>query len=627
MSINARRETLWSGDVVRRARAVMAPRLPCACGRCGKTVTRDDAWVVGHIKSRLAFPELTLRPSNWRIEHRACSDASSGEAIAEKALREAGFSPSEGSQTGPALPFSLREAKVDPFEIPEALSWPVFCQAAPAWLKPYLELGENASPPLAVSPLHPDAVGTYASPDPERKACPEGAVAWIERTEGKRLRAWQALAVALQLQHDATGRLLKETMVETAPRRSGKSVRLRGVALWRMEHGLALFGERQEIVHTGSDLAVCRKVQKEAWRWAEAQWGSKSVTRGNGKEAIERPDDESVWLVRAQDACYGWDTTLGLVDEGWDVKPDTVSEGLEPSLMGRLSPQLHMTSTSHRRARSTMRTALANALSSDDPKVLVLWWGARPDADISDPQTWKDASPYWDEARAEFIAAKYAKALAGEDDPEWDDPDPLQAFACQYANVWRLRERRHVGNPLVTPEDWAALTEDTSGSGVQDCSPAAVAVESWPGAGVSVVAAWRLEDGRTLVSASGHPDVADAAAAARAWGCRAPLLVGGSLMGDPAFKGMRLKAQTGTVVAAVADLGRWLAEGVLVHDGSAHLGAQAMGMRTKATATGMRIVSAGAADALKAASWAVSAARSKRPGSGARIILPTSISA
>lgn len=625
MSINPRRDTLWSGDVVRRARAAMAPRLPAACGRCGKTVTRDQPWVVGHIKSRLAYPELTLDPSNWQHEHRACSDGSTGESIAELALRNAGietetstrsdsgFSLPTGTQADLALPVSLPEAKADPLAIPAALSWSAFCQRAPAWLEPYLQLDEFASPPLAVSPLHPAAVGTHA----------DQAISWIEKVEGKRLRWWQALALALQLQHDAEGRLLKETVVETAPRRSGKSVRLRGTALWRMEHGPALFGERQEIVHTGSDLAVCRKAQKEAWRFAESRWGAKSVTRGNGKEAVENPEDGSVWLVRAQDACYGWDTTLALVDEGWDVRPDTVSEGLEPSLLERQSPQLHLTSTSHRRARSTMRTALLNALADDDPKVLLLWWGAAPGADISDPETWRLASPYWTPERAEYVAAKYAKALAGEADPEFDDPDPMRGFACQYANVWSLRERRSVGEPLVTVEAWQGVHSVHT----PDVAPSAVAVEAWPGAGVSVAAAWRLEDGRTLVSASGHVDVADAAVTAKAWGCKTPLLVGASLVADPAFKGIRTKAQTGTLPAAVSDLSRWLTEGSLAHDGGEHLGVQVTGMRTKATPTGMRITSAGAADAIKATAWAVGAARSRRTSGGSRILLPSSISA
>ena len=41
-------------------------------------------------------------------------------------------------------------------------------------------------------------------------------------------------------------------------------------------------------------------------------------------------------MVKAQDAVYGYDVCLGLVDEGWDVKPDTVNEGLEPAALEKL---------------------------------------------------------------------------------------------------------------------------------------------------------------------------------------------------------------------------------------------------------------------------------------------------
>src|SRR3546814_11952612 len=53
--------------------------------------------VVGHIKSRAAHPELTWDPSNWRIEHRKCSDRTGQAAVIEKAkaeaLRDAGVTP------------------------------------------------------------------------------------------------------------------------------------------------------------------------------------------------------------------------------------------------------------------------------------------------------------------------------------------------------------------------------------------------------------------------------------------------------------------------------------------------------------------------------------------------------
>ncbi|WP_020385933.1 HNH endonuclease [Kribbella catacumbae] len=484
------------------------------------------------------------------------------------------------------------------------LTWEAFVDAAPEWLLPYLELDANSNPPLAVSPLHPDATGTYA----------EAAVPWIEQVEGKTLRWWQRLGLALKLQHDSDGRLLKRVVVESAPRRAGKSVGLRGLALWRMEHGAELFGERQEIVHTGSDLAVCRKAQKEAWRWAQSHWGRKAVTRGNGKEAIESPDGD-VWLVRAQDATYGWDTTLGLVDEGWDVKPETVDEGLSPSLLGRQSPQLVLTSTSHRRARSTMRSAMATALMNHDPKTLLLWWGTLPGADISDPEVWRAAAPYWDDDRREFVASMYAKAAAGESDPEFDDPDPLRGFACQFANQWDLSDRGAIerGDPVVSEDDWASLE-----AGVPDGPPAAAAVEGWFGDGVSLAMAWR--DGeRVVVSVRDLADLSEVTGSLREAGFEGRATVGASLLEDPALKGLRADKGQGRVVASVQELQRLLAEDVFRHDGGEHLSEQVLAARTMAAADGPRMVSNGAADAIKAAVWAATSAR--RPQKAPIVVL------
>jgi hypothetical protein len=101
----------------------------------------------------------------------------------------------------------------------------------------------------------------------------------------------------------------------------------RGTSGRRKVHSPSSVMTVQTVVHTGSDVAICREIQRGAWRWAEEVAGWK-VSQSNGKEAIEAPAGDR-WLVRAQGAVYGYDVTLGIVDEGWNVKPDTVSEGLE----------------------------------------------------------------------------------------------------------------------------------------------------------------------------------------------------------------------------------------------------------------------------------------------------------
>lgn len=363
------------------------------------------------------------------------------------------------------------------------LAWDPMRLAAYEWLRPLLVVPEDAAPPLAMSLPPEDAVGSYGAE----------AVAWIESEQRIRLRWWQRLAITRQLEHRQDGSLCHRVVVESAPRRAGKSVRVRGLALWRMAHP-ELFGEVQTVIHTGSDVAICREIQRGAWRWAEeiAGW---TVSRSNGKEAVETPTEDR-WLVRAQRAVYGYDVCLGIVDEAWDVLPDTVSEGLEPATLERSSPQLHLTSTAHRRATSLMRSRLQVALAGGDGDTLLLLWAAPRGADPGDPEVWRAASPHWSEDRRRMIADKYAKAVAGEADPQADDPDPMAGFTAQYLNIWPLQE---VPDPAVDPGRWKDC-KDPAAVDVGQRQRLAACIDLAPdGHHATLAVAVVLDDGRVRV--------------------------------------------------------------------------------------------------------------------------------
>lgn len=598
-----------------QARVFMAQFLPKPCARCGKEIGVNDEWVIGHIKPRGTHPHLMWDKDNWQHEHRACSDKTGQIGVIEKARAQGAREATQGrfpqTQTvkqPPPLPFSLpgaRESQDLPAEAMERLSWSNFTQTAPAWLQPHLIVPDDASAPMLVSPIHAEAVGSYG----------EQAIEWIEDSQRITLRWWQRLAIVLQLQHREDGSLVIREIVESAPRRAGKSLRLRGVILWRMAHA-HLFGEIQTVIHTGSDVPICREIQRGAWRWAEdvAGW---TVSRSNGKEAIESTDGDR-WLVRAQDSVYGYDACLGVVDEGWDVKPSAVSEGLEPATLERSSPQLHLTSTAHRMATSLMPGRLAAAIRGDDLSTLLMLWCAPAGADPADPKTWRAASPHWSEDRARMIANKYAAAVAGQEDPEADDPDPMAGFEAQYLNRWRMGSKRTApGTEVVTEDAWAALEVDRP----QEI-PQAVAVEAWLG-DVSVAYAWSV-DGRTVVSAADFETTAAAAAAIRDSGYRGRVAIGASLVEDRAFRGLRKRSMKDQTKSTVAEVSRMLAEGNLAHDGSEHLAEQMVGLRTSPGTDGPRMRSNGRADAVKAMVWAANAVRSPRPEK-ARILLPSGV--
>lgn len=505
-------------------------------------------------------------------------------------------------RTSGPRPFSPSENDT-PIQAREELMWNTQRMASYKWLEPFVDVPDDAAPPLYMSPPAPDAVGSYGAQ----------AIRWIELTQTDKsgrpltLRWWQALAITRQLEHREDGSLCYRTVVESCPRRAGKSVRMRTLAVWRMNNP-HLFGEIQTIVHTGSDIAVCEEIQRDAWRWCEDVMAWK-VTRANGRRAIETPDGDR-WVVKAQEAAgYSFDVTLGIVDEAWNVKPETVDEGLEPASLERLSAQIYITSTAHRRATSLMRTQLQTALTMDDPTTLLMLWAAKQGADPGDPEVWRAASPYWSEDRRSMIDKKYSKVLAGELDPQADDPDPMAGFTAQYLNIWQLNVAlRQKGLPLIEKEAWLSRTVEPPAA-----VPQSAAIESWFAEGVSLALAWK-EGSRAIVSVKDYADLEEAAAALKDSGFRGTATVGASLVEDPALQGIRCTKGQGLVSASVREFQRLLSEDGVWHDGGDELTSQVLKARTVNGPDGPRMVSTGRADAIKAALWAVLACRKKSVG-------------
>lgn len=593
----------WSGRNVERARAYVAANLmPGICAHCQQPVTPDQAWIVGHTIPRWERPDLTLDPSNWRPEHKPCSDAS-GPAeqarirAAARAAVDAGLAGTpvfpDSDDAGSPAPSRLspRQAQEAQSGAEPALSRPEDFASVP-WLADLLPVPENASWPRHMTPVHPDAVGSYG---PQYEA-------WAVKVLGSELRWWHRLAVRRQLEHDADGRLVWPVVVESGPRRIGKSYRLRGGALWRLQHGRELFGEPQLVLHTGRDLAIVREIQRAAWPYAELAWGARAVTRANGKEAVET-DTGDRWLARAVGAVYGYDVCLGMVDEGWDVEAGVVDEGLEPATMERKSPQVVLTSTAHRRATVLMPRRIDAALAGmgEDWSTLLLLWCAGPNDDPGDVEAWRRASPHWSEEREKLIRAKYERAMRGEADPSAEDPDPMAGFLAQYLNRWPAQTvRSRDGDEVVTAAEWGALAKPVDGSLV------AVAVENWFEGGVSVVAARLVAGGRVHLSGATFGGLPEAAAYVDE--LRPPaILAGKSLARDHLLSGA--EAMVGSGREAMLALRRMLDDGALVHDGSPVLAQQVLGLRSSTGPDGPRLVSRSRTDAVKAAVWAAQRAR------------------
>lgn len=423
---------------------------------------------------------------------------------------------------------------------------------------------------------------------------------WARKEFNVELRWWQRLAIRRQFEHDDKGQLVWQSILESTPRRAGKSVRLRIGALWRVEHGAQLFGEEQLVMHTGKDLPIAKEIHRRAWAWADNRgW---TVRRGAGNEEIESTDG-SRWAVRGRFSIYGYDVTYGMVDEAWGVEPSAVDEGLEPSLLERLNPQLLLTSTAHRKATPLMLRRIDSALRGmgEDWDTLLMLWGAAPDAPISEESTWRAASPHWSEHRRKLIAGKYERAMRGEADPDASDPDPIEGFRAQYLNQWPAPFVRAVpGDLVIKAAEWEEMRADIALS-----VPVVAACESSFGHGVSLALASN-RNGRVHIEIESHPDIRSAAL--RLEDVRpAQLLVGKSLAAEPGLIGAEPMTATGR--QAVSELRRLIDEKAFTHNDSGEFSRQATELRTENGPDGPRLISRGRLDAIKAAVWVIGAAR------------------
>lgn len=604
----------WGGSHSRMIRRWWQAHLPQPCGRCGTTIRPGDQWVVGHIESRGAHPERTYDLSNTQPECRRCSESSKQQGVIDKAkaeaLREAGLPApprrdvisrrpviSRGSvirsSSGGALPAETSDvSRLSPeVEEPPPIPWGSLVDRP--WLADLARIPADASPPLRMTPPHPDAVGSYG----------ELAEKWCESELGLTLRWWQRLALRRLLEHDRAGALVWRSVLWSTPRRAGKSTAVMVACAWRMTHQ-ELFGEEQTIVHCAMDRQAVVETMRQAWRWAES--AGFTVRRANGAESIEF--ELSRWLLRSTLAVYGYPLCFGVVDEAWSVEASVVDDGLEPSMIHRASPQLLITSTAHRRATSLMRRRIGAAVAGmgTDWSTLLLLWSAPRGSDVDDPETWRAASPYWTAQQEQLLGDRLERARRGELDPQADDPDPVAGFCCQSLNQWPAS---NVGPPSrevrAVPEELWQSTRAALPEGV----PTGAGIESTFADGLAVALAYPDEDGH-VVSTREVPTMVAAVDVVLASGATS-LLVGKSLTSDPALVDLgpvMVAPASSTSKRAVVEFRRLLRDAGVRHDASELLDRQVGSLMVTEGTEGPRVRSGCRVDAVKASVWAVECA-------------------
>ena len=431
-----------------------------ACARCGQAILPHQAWDLDHSPDRTAY----LGPS-----HVWCNRGAHRKArleVAEPVARPAAAEPAGLVASDPR--------------------WRV------PWLKGLRRPPRDATWPRLMTVPHPRAVGSLGPV----------FVEWAEAREGQPLRWWQRLVATRLLEVDSDGRLVWDALILSMARQLGKSWLLRELLLWRIHQG-DRFGERQDVLHTGKDIAICKEVQRSARIWCRQQPRSYKVTEVNGQEAIEWLGDRSRWMIRARGAVYGYSVSLGAVDEGWKVDEQVVSEGLAPTMVERAQPQLLLVSTAHRLATSLMldrrRAALAELETGEGD--LLIEWSAPRGAKVADRAGWRQASPHWTPQREKLVAQQLASAMSGSL-LDADEPDAIEGFRSQWLNQWPLQQAVNLdGEELLPPGVWASLAGDVDTGGLMW-----LAVEDNWGKGAAVAAVSLQPDGRLEVDGWTHDD-------------------------------------------------------------------------------------------------------------------------
>jgi hypothetical protein len=472
------------------------------------------------------------------------------------------------------------------------------------WLKGLRRPPQDAMWPRLMTVPHGQATGSLG---------PE-FVRFAEDRSGKSLRWWQRLAATRMLETDADGRLVWETVLLSMPRQLGKSWLLRELCLWRM-HQEPRFGEPQDVLHTGKDLAVCKEVQRPARIWAKAR-PEYRVREVNGQEEIERLADGSRWMLRAKEAVYGYSVSLAAADEAWKVKTSSIEEGLEPTMVEREQPQLLLVSTAHRLATTLMlsrRQLALETLEDGDGDLLIIEWSAPRGASLDDRDAWRHASSHWSARREKTIGKQLEAAMSNTfDDPE--ESDPIAWFRAQWLNEWPVKPVE-TGNTedLLPPGMWA----DRALAGVTSTGPVWVAIEDNWGHGAAVAVVGRLPDGRLELDGWTRDDwdtaVQDVQRLDRPV---RELLVGASMMDRvPAEMTPRPRPATQTQTrAGLALLRDVTANAMVVHDETTGELDEALAKaQVREALSGLQLVVFDEAHLVKAAVWALQAAHRPAP--------------
>lgn len=217
---------------------------------------------------------------------------------------------------------------------------------------------------------------------------------------------WQQEVANIALEVDeATGELAYRQVVLTVPRQSGKTTLLLAIMVLRAIKFAGVVGKRQNIVYTAQDrlsarkkwtdehctaLLIAQKHYPEHYRFRiRKQLGEEAIIYENGSQhGLTAPSPRAV---------HGEFLDLGVIDEAFARRDDSVEQGMKPAMVTRDQPQIWVVSTAGDRTSTYLRKKVEAgrqlAELGVNAGVAYFEWSAPPEADPGSEETWYSCMP------------------------------------------------------------------------------------------------------------------------------------------------------------------------------------------------------------------------------------------
>jgi hypothetical protein len=290
----------------------------------------------------------------------------------------------------------------------------------------------------------PSAAPRWATP-PTGRPDFAGPVAAVAGVLGFTLMDWQQRvnATATELQGD--GLPAYRQVVLEVMRQQGKSVDVLSLMLAR---GLDVPGTM--VSYSAQTRLAGRRRMLDVWWPVIRRSALRSVVdvrKGYGSEAYVFANGSMIMLASGTEASDHGDTLhLGVIDEAWAQRDDTIEQALKPAMMTVPGAQLWVVSCAGNEDSSYFRSKVEDGRARAEMGVTdtacYIGYSAADDADPGSPATWRGCMPALGiTVTEETVAADYQTM---------DEAEFRRAYLCQW--------------PEVAKPGWQAISADAWGA-------------------------------------------------------------------------------------------------------------------------------------------------------------------